>query len=133
MTDSTFKISLAVFIGGFAGTFLRFTINEMTSGAVFPLGTVIENISGSFLLGLLTGWVLIRYVSPVLKEGLGAGFCGGFTTMSTFMADVSLLGQASEQAVILVSLYVFVSLTGGMAAAWLGIHLGQKAAGGDAR
>lgn len=133
MTNHTMKLTLAVFTGGFLGTILRFMINHLTAGAMFPAGTVVENITGSFLLGLVTGWIIIRHVSPILKEGIAAGFCGGFTTMSTFMGDVGLLGATSEEAVLMISIYVFLSLSGGMAAAWSGIHLGQKAAGGEGK
>ncbi|AOM84161.1 fluoride efflux transporter FluC [Salisediminibacterium beveridgei] len=133
MSSNTLKLTLAVFAGGFLGTILRFLINQFTAGTMFPAGTVVENITGSFLLGLVTGWIIIRHVSPVLKEGIGAGFCGGYTTMSTFMGDVGLLSVTSESAVLMIATYVLISLSGGMAAAWFGIHLGQKAAGGEGK
>lgn len=129
MEKQTIYITIAVFFGGAAGTLLRFFINEWSSMALFPVGTVIENVSGSLLLGLLTGWVAYRSVNPVIKEGLGAGFCGGFTTMSTLMADVTMLATAGGEAVLMTGLYVFVSLTGGLIAAFTGIMLGERVAG----
>ncbi|ADH98042.1 fluoride efflux transporter FluC [Salisediminibacterium selenitireducens] len=129
MEKQMFYITIAVFVGGAAGTLLRFFINEWSSMALFPLGTVIENISGSLLLGLLTGWAAYRYMNPFFKEGLGAGFCGGFTTMSTLMADVTLLATAGGEAVLMTGLYVFVSLAGGLIAAFTGIVLGERFAG----
>lgn len=115
----------AVFAGGAAGTLLRYVINLQTMTLLFPLGTIIENLAGSFLLGFLTGWVLVKVVPPVVKEGLGVGFCGGFTTMSTLAADTVFLTEGGS--LFMAGLYLIISLTGGVTLAIAGMALGQYA------
>ncbi|WLR52101.1 CrcB family protein [Bacillus tianshenii] len=119
MTDNM-KASLAVAIGGAAGALLRSGVNSFFITSEFPAATLIENIIGSFLLGLLTGWVLQRKVAVWLKAGIGTGFCGGFTTMSTFAADSFFLWQTSSTATLL---YIGASLFGGLLAAFVGVVL----------
>jgi len=119
-------IILTIFIGGVFGTLFRYVINLQTMTFLFPMGTLIENLTGSFLLGVLTGWVVVKVIPPLLKEGIGVGFCGGFTTMSTLAADsVFLAGQAT---MLQAGFYVLISLIGGVMLALLGIILGQQVA-----
>jgi len=75
-------------LGGIAGTLARWYLGgfiQERTGGVFPSGTLVINLAGSLLLGFI-----IRYatgsttVSPELRGGLTIGFCGAFTTMSTF-------------------------------------------------
>ncbi|MDG5787987.1 CrcB family protein [Evansella sp. AB-P1] len=114
-------ILLAIFIGGALGTIFRFLINTEVSSILFPLGTVIENLGGSLLLGLLTGYILNKEFSPILKEGIGVGFCGGFTTMSTLAADtIFLFGQASSPSIVI---YLVSSLFGGILLAVIGMAM----------
>lgn len=74
-------------LGGVAGTLARYLLQGViqTRAGAFPLGTLAINVAGSFLLGfivrLATGATI---VSPELRGGLTIGFCGAFTTMSTF-------------------------------------------------
>lgn len=105
-------IIAAVFIGGAAGTYFRYIINFQTLFLGYPIGTIIENILGSFLLGLFAG--LITYISlkEWVKAGFGAGFCGGFTTMSTLAADTFFL--AGIHPVVQPLVYLSISLIGGL-------------------
>lgn len=119
-------IVLSVFIGGALGTLMRYWINTQTIALLFPIGTMIENLIGTFLLGTLTGWTLVKVILPVLKEGIGVGFCGGFTTMSTLAADSVLL--AGSQSIGSMGVYLFVSLFGGMLFAAIGMMVGQHLA-----
>ncbi|WP_147805085.1 fluoride efflux transporter FluC [Alkalicoccus halolimnae] len=107
----------AVAAGGAAGTYLRFVIGQSMWIGTYPLGTLVVNIAGSFLLGILTGSLLMKPGRTWLKAGLGAGFCGGFTTMSTFASDTVLLA-AGEASLFLI--YTAGSIFGGLAAALLG-------------
>src|SRR5206468_9790660 len=74
-------------LGGILGTLARYLIQGViqSRAVAFPVGTLAINIAGSFLLGfivrLATGSAV---VSPELRGGLTIGFCGAFTTMSTF-------------------------------------------------
>lgn len=115
---------LAVGIGGGLGTLLRYLINIQTVTHLFPLGTLFENLLGSFLLGLLTGWIIHLKFNEVLKTGLGVGFCGGFTTMSTLAADVNSL--IINEYWLFVSVYLGTSIFGGVALAFIGYLIAEK-------
>ncbi len=81
-------------LGGIVGTLARYVVQGViqTRAGAFPLGTLAINIAGSFLLGFIvriaTGSTI---VSPELRGGLTIGFCGAFTTMSTFSYETVAL------------------------------------------
>jgi CrcB protein len=85
--------------------------------------TAATNIGGSFILGLLTaaGWF-----SRDLREGLGVGLLGGFTTFSTFSVQAVLDVDAGEPR--RAAAYVVVCVVGGLAAATAGYVLGRRLA-----
>jgi CrcB protein len=79
-------IPLYLSIAGGFGAVCRFAgdgLIRVALGRVFPWGTLIINITGSFILGILTGLVLYRHGSTNAKLIIGTGFCGGLTTFST--------------------------------------------------
>ncbi len=128
--NSALKNTIYVALGGAIGTLFRHGINVLTFSEQFPLGTVIENLTGALALGLVTGFITTLNRAPDwLRTGVGVGFCGGYTTMSTFAADTFLLGVHSAPGLTL--LYVGSSLVGGLLMAAGGIGLGKMA--GDAR
>ena len=115
-------IYLAVMIGGGLGSLLRFLISSF---GFLPFATVFINIVGSFILGFLTFFFLDRpEIPPDLRFGLTAGFCGGFTTFSTFSVEVyamvldNHIGQAA--------FYVLASFLGGLLAVTLGAFLAKN-------
>lgn len=116
---------LAVFVGGAVGASLRYWINVGLLGFGFPLGTVVENLLGSFLLGVLSGVFLVVQGREWVKVGLGVGLCGGFTTMSTFGGDAFQLWM--DGLMLEAASYVTLSVIFGIAFAFLGIQLGTKA------
>jgi CrcB protein len=120
------KNVLAVLIGGAIGSLFRYGINLGTLGFSFPVGTLFENIIGSFLLGVLTGWFIFLKPKEWIKAGLGAGLCGGFTTMSALAGDVFLL--TSHSTLLLTVLYLFFSIIGGLISAFIGIIAGRTLA-----
>ncbi|CAG9621794.1 fluoride efflux transporter FluC [Sutcliffiella rhizosphaerae] len=113
----------AVFVGGTIGTLFRYGINLMISGYSYPVGTLLVNIIGSFLLGVLTGWALLKKPIHWLKTGLGVGFCGGFTTMSTFAFEsFHLFGSSKLSGFI----YIISSIASGILCAVVGVIIGRK-------
>lgn len=90
----------------------------------FPAGTLTVNVTGSLLLGLIVSASLERgLIGPEVRLLLTVGFCGGFTTMSTFSYEsVALLGQG---AVGLAAWNMILNLFVCLGAVWLGLAAGR--------
>lgn len=119
------KTLLLVGLGGAAGSILRYLTGYAADkwvGAGFPVGTLIVNILGSFLIGLTIG-LLDRYTvpNPELKYLLVVGFLGGFTTFSAFTYENVNLLQTGNITTSL--LYMMGSVVAGLAAVWVGFAL----------
>ncbi len=118
---------LAIAIGGAIGACLRFAISEWMLhlfGRAFPFGTLLVNILGSFVIGLLYGLLITEQIAPnPWRIFVGIGVLGAFTTFSTFSMDTVLLLQQGDwlKAVVNVVLNVVLCLT----LAWLGLKLGS--------
>ena len=113
--------TLFVAVGGLAGVLARFGINRLALHSEALLwSTVGINIVGSFLLGLLAAE---PWFSRDVREGLGVGLLGGFTTFSTFSVQIVLEVDAGrpERA----AAYLFASVAGGIAAAAAGYAIGR--------
>jgi CrcB protein len=82
--------ALLVAAGAFVGAPLRFLIASRLDDERFPYGTMLVNVAGSFLLGLFSGAALSGDAFALL----GVGFCGGFTTYSSFAVQTHRLGWA---------------------------------------
>ncbi len=116
---------LAVLAGGLLGAGLRLGIDALLPHGDdgFPLSTLLINVSGSFVLGMLVGRVWP--VAPEwLKYALGTGLLGAFTTFSALVASVVLLTVHGQ--VGLAVLYLLLTLAGGIGAAVLGLRLGRR-------
>ena len=86
--------ALLVAAGGALGVLSRYGISRLTLHSEALIWSTVEiNIAGSFLLGLL---VAEHRFSRDLREALGVGFLGGFTTLSTFSVKAVLEGDAGE-------------------------------------
>ena len=92
-------IFLLIAVGGAAGSVLRYLIGgavQRMSAGGFPVGTLFVNVSGCFLIGILLRQFLNMQLSPELRAFLIVGFCGGFTTFSTFSAETVGLIEGGE-------------------------------------
>lgn len=81
------------------GAPLRYAVDGYVTnrlGGAFPWGTFVINVTGSFLLGVLTGLALYHAFPTTPKLVLGTGFCGSYTTFSTFTFETVRLGQEGE-------------------------------------
>ena len=118
-----FKQLLFIFIGGGLGSVLRFVIGQFLSGfqqqTDFPWGTFSVNIIGSFLIGLLLASSLRSDQDwNLIKSLLVIGFCGGFTTFSSFAYENFHLLREGQFG--LFALYAISSLIIGLSAVYLG-------------
>jgi CrcB protein len=82
---------IEIAIGGAAGAVARYLVDGWVSqrtGGSFPLGTLVVNLSGTFILGLLATLAIERSVLPVvIRPALMIGFLGAYTTFSTWMVE----------------------------------------------
>ena len=111
----------AVGAGGFVGSVLRygFSLAGQRFSVAFPLGTLGANLLGCLLLGAVMAVASeTEILSPSARLFWATGLCGGFTTMSTFMYEMSRFGQDSEYWVA--SGYFAATLAGGALAFWAG-------------
>lgn len=121
------KDFLIVSVGSFFGGGLRFLVSRLMGllvAAPFPLGTFTVNILGCLLIGFFSSLPSVgsaMALSPSSRLLLTTGFCGGFTTFSTFMKESDAL-VVSHHPFVLVA-YLGLSLALGMAAVWAGQHL----------
>ncbi|HCU66113.1 MAG TPA: fluoride efflux transporter CrcB [Rheinheimera sp.] len=126
VTNAFFTYGL-IAIGGAIGACLRFALNEWTLhlfGRAFPFGTLLVNILGSFVIGLLYGLLITEQIAPnPWRIFIGIGVLGAFTTFSTFSMDTVLLLQQGDwlKAIANVVLNLVLCLT----LAWLGLKLGS--------
>jgi len=121
----TFELFLMVAIGGFVGAPARYALDRAISGRFesdLPWGTFVINISGSLLLGLVTGLSLSHHFSPLAKALVGTGFCGAYTTFSTFTFETLRLVEVGQYANA--ALNVTVSTLVGLAGAGVGLAIG---------
>jgi len=116
---------LLVGVGGFVGSIARYLVARSVGSKIelmIPFGTLVVNVVGSFILGVVFAVVSKRMESEWMTLLLGVGFCGGFTTFSSFALDnYLLLEQRNFGAFALYSILTFVLCMVSVASgAWLG-------------
>ena len=115
---------LAVGVGGFIGSVLRYLCGLLTPETAFPWTTLAINVVGSFVLALVAGLVLRGVlVDNELSLMLRVGLCGGFTTFSTFSLET--VNLASEGAVFGALVYAVVTVMLCVLAAFAGSWLAR--------
>lgn len=118
------KQLLLVFIGGGFGSVLRFLLGKMLNNGNtgIPMGTFVANILGSLLIGCILG---LAAKNNTLTQNqmllLATGFCGGFTTFSTFAYENHVFLKSGD--FLSFAMYAIASFTLGILAVFLGIFL----------
>lgn len=111
-------------LGGFLGAIARRVVDLWVSdraGSAFPFGTLVINVSGAFLLGLLFAWAVERDVLPrEIRGPVMIGFIGAYTTFSTWMLESMRLFEDGAWQLALLNLggsvvLGVIAVTGGLA------------------
>jgi len=114
---------LSVGTGAAVGGILRYLFSIWLKPEVskFPWATLLVNLLGSFILGLIISYFSKNEGSTPVKLMLTTGFCGGFTTFSAFSMELVLMLQKSEY--LPAGLYILASIIGGLGLAWMGYRM----------
>lgn len=118
------KNILLVAFGGAVGSVLRYLVSKWlqeASSAAFPVGTLVVNVVGCSLIGLIYGASDRWDISGDMRLLLTVGFCGGFTTFSTFMNESLSLMRADN--LLSLALYASLSVGLGLVAVWAGSRI----------
>jgi CrcB protein len=89
----------SLLIAGAIGAPTRYLVDDFVQRrhpGVFPWGTLVINISGSLILGVVTGLALYHGLGPIPKTAIGVGFCGAYTTFSTFTFETVRLLEEGD-------------------------------------
>lgn len=126
--DCMLKDLLFVALGGGIGSALRYltsrVVVKLVSGNLIFLGTFTANIIGSLLIGLLSGWMLINQPdNQTFRLLFIVGFCGGYTTFSTFAFENMRLIELNQWGIL--TAYVLASVVLGVLAVWVGVRLAR--------
>ncbi len=114
---------LTVGFGGFAGSVLRYSLGLLGQrySATFPHGTLWANLGGCLILGIVSALAAkTEVLSPNMRLLLATGFCGGFTTMSTFTYETFSFFQDSEY--LYAAGYFLLTFVGCMLSFCLGLY-----------
>jgi CrcB protein len=118
---------LGIALAGAVGAPARYLVDGVVLDRTecgLPAGTFVVNVSGSFLFGVLTGLALYHAFPSTPKTILGTGFCGAYTTFSTFTYEVVRLAEHGARRSALRVL--LASLVGPALAAALGLALAAR-------
>ena len=124
------QLYLLIALGGAIGSVLRFFIDGLVTsqlGASFPWGTLLINVTGSFLIGLVfhvTEPAGRWFATPEVRLFLMTGICGGYTTFSAFSLRTLTLARSGEW--LYAGSYIIASLVLCLFAVWLGYALGAS-------
>ncbi len=106
-------------LGGALGAILRYGISLIPLKSHFPILTLITNILGAFMIGIVVGIFSKDRISPSMNLFLKTGVCGGFTTFSTFSLETLTLLE--DGFYLLAILYALISVIGCI----IGVYLGK--------
>jgi fluoride exporter len=119
---------IAVAAGGALGALARYLVGTWAAarwGSAFPWGTLLINVSGSLLLGAFSAWFARRAGLPAeLRLFVAVGFCGAYTTFSTFSLDTITLAQSGAWTASLTNALLTNALC--LVASVLGVFVGAR-------
>lgn len=118
---------LLVFVGGGIGSMARFALSRFNalSNTVLPWGTLTANMVSSLILGLVVGWVSTQsHVSPSVRVFLAVGFCGGFSTFSTFSFETFYFLKTGQPGYALLN--VLLNVFGCLGGVYAGFNLQKQ-------
>ncbi len=121
---------LLVILGGAVGAPLRYLIDRTVQArhdTTFPWGTFAANVTGSVILGALTGAVLAGAAAQSVQLLVGTGLCGALTTYSTFSYETLSLVEAGAR--FFAAVNVVASVVAGLGAVFIGLAFAQAAFG----
>jgi CrcB protein len=122
---------LLIACGGAIGAVLRYLLSGWAqgwvTGSVFPLGTLVVNMVGCFVIGMLSALFTVKLVPAEYRPIILIGVIGAFTTFSTFGLETFQLLRDKE--VGLAMLNVVLSNVAGLAAVWLGYRMAERVYG----
>lgn len=120
------KQAILVFIGGGFGSVARYLVGKYlnTSGSLIPYGTFLANVIGSLLIGLVLGYLSkTNNLNQSQSLLIASGFCGGFTTFSTFAYENQLFIKNGDYFNFLI--YTFATLLVGFSAVFAGLYISK--------
>jgi CrcB protein len=121
------KMLVYLMFAGALGTLARYGLQGLLQppGGTFPWGTLVVNVAGSFLLGFLVRYLLGQGgVSPETRAALTIGFCGAFTTMSSFSYET--VAMLNNQQYVRAAGYLLASVGGSVGATISGLAAGRS-------
>lgn len=113
---------LLIAAAGAAGAMCRYGVMLAVGTRSFPAATLLINVAGSFLLGLVLTYGILGRLSPQATTAIAVGFLGAFTTYSTFSWELFDLGRTDRLA--MAGVYLALSIIAGVLAAGLGYRIG---------
>ena len=108
-------------LGGAIGAMLRYAISCIPYKGTFPVLTLITNLTGAVLIGVIVGLASQKKISDSTQLFLKTGICGGYTTFSAFSLETVQLFQGGQSFQGL--LYLLFSVAGCIAGVWIGMFL----------
>lgn len=110
-------------LGGAIGSIFRYTLSLLPIKSSFPILTLITNLLGAFIIGVVVGLFEKQYLSSQIHLFLKTGLCGGFTTFSTFSLETLTLLE--NDMIFIAIVYALISVVGCI----VGVYLGKMIVG----
>lgn len=127
MSLATLRLIAMVALGGAIGSVGRYALTvavQNRTSAAFPTGTLVVNVTGAFLLGLIMRYAMQSFtLTPEMRLLLTTGLCGGYTTFSTFSYESVRMVEDGEWRAAL--LYILLSVILSLGAMFIGFRAAQ--------